>query len=150
MSGGLYIALYVLSMCSVYGLAGLGSNTATQEAGMALPLPVLVAGITMMIFLYKMWSAINDGQTKPTPGAAVGLLFVPIFSIYWVFVAWPGYASRYNAYTQRHGIRAPQLSMGLLLCSILFAGFPLIGTILMCITISKIASAVNALSAPGT
>lgn len=146
LSGGLYIALFLLSSLSLGGLSGLASNRATQEAAAALPLPMLVISIVMMIFLYKMWNAINDGQTRPSPGAAVGLMFIPFFSIYWIFVVWPGYASQYNAYCQRHGIQAPPLSMGFILCSILLSWIPLVGIVLMCMTIAKIAAAVNALS----
>jgi len=146
MSGGLYITLYLLAMAGMYGLMAAASNRATQEAIVALPIPLLVQGIAMMVFLYKMWSAINDGITKPTPGAAVGYLFIPFFSIYWIFIAWPGYATAYNAYIQRHGIRAAPLSMGLILCTILLGWVPIVGIILMCINLSRIAAAVNALS----
>lgn len=148
MSGGLYIVLFLLCQLSLGSLGALAGNRATQEAAAALPLPMLVLGVVMMMFLYKMWNAINDGQTKPTPGAAVGLLFVPIFSLYWLFVVWPGYASQYNAYCQRHGIQAQPLSMGLILCTILLGWIPLVGTVLMCMTLARISSAVNALAAP--
>jgi hypothetical protein len=146
LSGGLYITLFLLSTFAMYGLLVLGSNRATQEAAMAVPLPALVSGITMMVFLYKMWSAINDGVTRPTPGAAIGFLFIPFFSIYWIFIAWPGYATAYNAYLQRHGIRAAPLSMGFILCTILLGWVPIVGLVLMCINLSRIATAVNVLS----
>ena len=149
LSGGLYIALYVLSNVAIYGIAALASDTATQEAALALPVPVLVSGISILVFLYKMWSAINDGITKPTPGAAVGFLFIPFFSLYWIFIAWPGYATAYNAYLQRHGIQAAPLSMGLILCTILLGWIPIVGIILMCVSLSRIAAAVNALSDSG-
>jgi hypothetical protein len=146
LSGGLYITLYLLAMAGMYGLVAAASNTATQEAAIALPIPLLVQGIAMMVFLYKMWSAINDGVTRPTPGAAIGYLFIPFFSIYWIFIAWPGYATAYNAYLQRHGIRAAPLSMGFILCTILLGWVPIVGLVLMCINLSRIATAVNALS----
>ncbi len=145
--GGLYMALYLISAIAIYGIAILVSNPATTEAIAALPVPMLISGITMMVFLYKMWSAIDDGVTRPSPGAAIGCLFIPLFSIYWVFVVWPGYASQYNAYAQRHGLRVPQLSMGLILCTILLGWVPIVGFILMCVNISRISAAVNALAA---
>lgn len=42
LSGGLYIGLYVVSMLSMDGLAGLAGQPNTTEAGLALPLPILV------------------------------------------------------------------------------------------------------------
>jgi hypothetical protein len=145
-NGGLYIALVLISTVALYALVAAAGNTATQEAAAALPLPMLVSGIAMMVFIHKMWSAINDGRTQPTPGAAVGFLFIPFFSLYWIFIVWPGYATAYNAYLQRHGIRAAPLSMGFILCTILLGWVPVVGLVLMCLNLSRIAAAVNALS----
>lgn len=146
LSAGTYVTLYLLSTVGLIALAAAASNRATEEAAMALPIPLLISGITMMVFLYKMWSAIDDGVTRPSPGAAVGCLFIPLFSIYWIFVVWPGYANAYNSYAQRHGIQVQPLGMGLILCTILLSWVPLVGLILMCMTISRICTAVNALS----
>ena len=132
------------------GLAGLAGQPNTTEAGLALPLPILVLAGVMLTFLYKIWSSINDGQTKPTPGTAVGFLFIPLFSIYWIFVVWPGFASSYNAYLQRHRINAPPLSMALPLCSLLLGSVPVVGLVLWCMTFAQMARAVNALSTSPT
>lgn len=145
-NGGLYLTLYLVSLIGMIALAAAASNTATQEAAMALPIPILLSSITMMVFLYKMWAAINDGVTRPSPGAAVGCLFIPLFSLYWIFIVWPGYATAYNAYARRHGIQVQPLSMGFILCTILLGWVPIVGLILMCMTITRIATAVNALS----
>ena len=146
LSGGLYGTVAALSSLSLGGLSAAATDSKMSEAAIAIPLPMLVLGIVMMVFVYKMWSSINDGQTKPTPGAAVGLLFIPIFSIYWVFVVWPGFASAYNAYCQRHRIQAEPLSMVLPLCALLFGFVPLVGIVLWFLTFTRIARAVNALS----
>ena len=147
MSGGIYITLYVLCMIATIGLAALGSSPRTTEAIPFIPLPLFVLSIVQMIFIYKMWAAINDGQTKPTPGAALGLLFVPFFSLYWVFVVFPGYATRYNAYLQRHGIQAPQLGQGLFIAAMLLGWVPLVGLVLWAMVLGRVCGAVNALPA---
>ena len=54
---------------------------------------VITAGISIyyrMLILHNAWKAITDKYFKPrtTPGNAVGLLFVPLFVIYWRFVAY--------------------------------------------------------------
>ena len=148
MNGTTYVVLYVVCTLATGGLSALAADPKTTEAAPFVPLPLLVLAIAQMVALYKMWSAIDDGQTKPTPGMAIGLLFVPLFSLYWIFVVWPGYAGKYNAYIQRHGIQAPPLGMGLILASILLSWVPIVGIVLMAISLSKICKAVNALSAP--
>ncbi len=146
MSGGIYITLYVLCMLATFALAALGSQRASQEALPFVPLPMFVLGIVQMVFIYKMWNAINDGQTKPSPGAALGFLFIPFFSLYWVFVVYPGWATRYNAYVQRHGIQAKQVGQGLFIAALLCGWLPLVGLILWAIVLGKVCGAVNALA----
>ena len=146
MSGGLYITFYLLCMIATGVLAALASSPRTTEAIPFVPLPFFVWGIMQMVFVYKMWNAINDGQTNPTPGKALGFLFIPFFSIYWIFVVWPGWTTRYNAYIQRHGIQAQQQGMGLIIAAMLCGWIPLVGLILWAIVLGKVCGAVNALS----
>ena len=37
-------------------------------------------------------ASIQDGYARTTPGLAVGLMFIPVFNIYWQFVALKGLA----------------------------------------------------------
>ena len=146
MSGALYITLYVISIIATGILVALGSNSATTEAIPFIPLPMIVLGIVQMVFIYKMWNAINDGMTKPTPGAALGLLFVPFFSFYWIFVVWPGWATQYNAYAQRNRLQVQPVGQGLFIAALLCAWLPLVGLVLWAIVLGKVCGAVNALS----
>jgi len=146
MSGALYITLYVISIIATGILVALGSNSATTEAIPFIPLPMIVLGIVQMVFIYKMWNAINDGMTKPTPGAALGLLFVPFFSFYWIFVVWPGWATQYNAYAQRNRLQVQPVAQGLFIAALLCAWLPLVGLVLWAIVLGKVCGAVNALS----
>ena len=146
MSGGLYITLYVISIIATGILVALGSNSATTEAIPFIPLPMIVLAIVQMVFIYKMWNAINDGMTKPTPGAALGLLFVPFFSLYWIFVVWPGWATQYNAYAQRNRLQVQPVGQGLFIAALLCAWIPLVGIVLWAIVLGKVCGAVNALS----
>jgi hypothetical protein len=76
----------------------------------------LAAGITYLVLLYKAWSAINDGQARTTPGAAVGFLFIPLFNLYWMFQAVWGWAQDYNKYIARHNVAgAPHMNEQLFL-----------------------------------
>jgi hypothetical protein len=83
----------------------------------------LVSAVAFCFFVYRMWSAVQDGQARITPGRALGLLFVPFYNFYWVFRALPGWARDYNAYCERHGIRA-RAAMGPLLAAVLVIPVP--------------------------
>jgi len=52
-------------------------------------LPAIIA--TTMLH-YRCWNAIPVDIARTTPGAAVGLLFVPFFNFYWYFVSYAGLA----------------------------------------------------------
>lgn len=78
-------------------------------------IPELYVGIVMLVLWYKAWSVIQDGQTKISPGKAIGFLFIPFFNLYWVFRAVWGYAKEFNAYLRRHNLSLPQLTEGLFL-----------------------------------
>jgi len=50
----------------------------------------LSAFITSLLGIHRMWSVVSRSEDDPTPGAAVGLLCVPFFNLYWMFRAIPG------------------------------------------------------------
>ena len=116
----------------------------------------LVPSIAFLVLLYKAWSAINDGQARTTPGTAVGFMFIPLFNIYWMFMAIYGWAQDYNKYIARHNIRAEQMGEGLFLalpiCHLIFAPAALVlifmVTSKMCDGINALADAPQAMAAP--
>ena len=80
------------------------------------------AWIVSMVKLYRAWKLIQplrrldrEETDMPTPGTAVGLLFVPIFNLYWIFVATKGLAVRANKYMARAGVGGRPMSEGLAL-----------------------------------
>jgi len=94
----------------------------------------LLSFLTMIIFIYDMWRVIQDGHARTTPGMAAGLLFVPIFNVYWVFPAVWGLAKDFNAYIERYHINTKPLSEKLFLAypasvlfSLLYSGNPILG-----------------------
>lgn len=116
---------------------------------------VLISIIAFCVLIYKMWGAIQDGYARTQPGSAVGLLFVPLFNLYWMFQVFPGFAKDYNAYVARHGLSLPPLSTSIftvyvILC--IMSVFPYLGLLVvpvayaaMLLMIAKICDAVNAL-----
>jgi hypothetical protein len=56
-----------------------------------------------------MWAAIQDGHARTTPGKAVGFLFIPVFSLYWMFQVLPGFAKDFNSFADRHNLDIKRL-----------------------------------------
>jgi hypothetical protein len=113
--------------------------------------PMLYLSGVTMVLIYQMWKAIQDGRARTTPGKALGLLFVPVFNLYWVFQAFWGFAKDYNAYVDRHSLKLRKLPERLFLAYTVLAVtqvmFP-VTFVVGLIMIWKICDAVNALPAP--
>lgn len=78
---------------------------------------LIVGGIIGLIHLYRAWFILQTGGAQTTPGKAVGFLFIPFFSLYWVFVAYPGWAKDWTRIRQSYpNLRAaPPVNHGLFL-----------------------------------
>lgn len=68
--------------------------------------------IVFLVFLYKCWDLIQDGRPRATPAEAVGYLFVPVFNLYWIFVAIGGLADELNRYARRRRYLARPANTG--------------------------------------
>lgn len=55
-----------------------------------------IAAILFYIYLYRAWSCLQPGGAQTTPGKAIGFLFIPLFNIYWFFVAINGLPKDWN------------------------------------------------------
>ena len=74
---------------------------------------VVVQIVFTFILILRMWSAIQDGYARTTPGKAIGFLFIPFFNIYWIFQVWGGFPKDYNNYVERYQLQLPRLGSGL-------------------------------------
>lgn len=103
--------------------------------GMAIS---IAGAITFYLFVYRIWDSIKDGQTRTSPGFAVGGLFIPFYNFYWIFQALPGFAADFNNYKTQRRINTPPLKNTLLMT---FAGLtvasviPLLG--ILCVVINS-------------
>lgn len=89
----------------------------------ALPLALLLflgavaAAVGVLVnhcrLLYRFWDCIQDGEHSTTPGLAVGLCFIPFFSLIWIFTAFGALARDLNRYTRSRAISAPRCREGL-------------------------------------
>lgn len=57
---------------------------------------LILSSIFFLMNLYRAWSCLRAGAPRTTPGQAVGMLFVPLYSIYWMFVAIAGLPKDWN------------------------------------------------------
>jgi hypothetical protein len=131
-------------------------QTAVGLLGLAVPF-ILAGAVAMFVFVYRMWKCIQDGYARTTPGKAVGLMFVPIYNIYWIFQVLPGFARDYNALLARRHLDLPPLPVGLFTTYIVlsFASVvPVVGLAVgvvqfgvAVVMLSKTCDAVNALPA---
>jgi len=125
-----------------------GGLSVDEMAPVIVPLFFIVT-LAHLRFIYRSWSSIRDGRPRMTPGKAVGLLFVPIFNIYWVFHVYGGFATDYNAYIERKHLSVSPLSRGLLAWNafLLLVPIPVISWIVETKTVSRVCRAVNDLQA---
>src|SRR5690606_13306170 len=105
-------------------------------------IPLVPTVLVQSVFLYKMWSSIDDRMARTTPGKAVGLMFLPLFNLYWAFEVLPGFATDYNAYLARHAIAAPRLDRRLFVAALV----PGVGLFVFWYLIGRICDGVRALS----
>lgn len=84
----------------------------------------LVALVVMVVFacilLYRYWVVIAEYGARTTPGKAVGFLFIPLFNLYWMFVAYHGLAKDIDSYLDKNrSSRAPRPTTGFILVTMI-------------------------------
>ena len=92
----------------------------------------IISTIIGYVLLYKAWQAIQDGKPRTTPGKAVGFLFIPFFNLYWMFIAYWGWAKDCNAYISSKGLSLTPLPEKLYLAYpiiLLCGGIPYAGSV---------------------
>ena len=114
-------------------LAASGGQQPSDEAAGILGITALICivagyicliayGVVTYVYLYRAWYYIQDipGLARTTPGAAVGMLFIPFFNLYWIFNVFPGWATDYNRYLDAKGATTvPRASNGLAIAAML-------------------------------
>lgn len=74
----------------------------------------IFGGIYSYIILFRAWKVIQAGGARTTPGKAVGLILIPIFNFYWIFVAYYGWAIDWTRIRSSYSnlMSAPRASSG--------------------------------------
>lgn len=106
----------------------------------------LLASIFGLVNLHRAWFCLSRAGASVSPGMAVGLLFVPVFNVYWFFRAWYGFAQEWNrlTYYYEDTRRGPKMSEGLFL-AFCIGGliFPPLNLILIFPVMSSMCTAIN-------
>ena len=109
-------------------------------------LPMIFGIVALYVMIFKMWSAIQDGHARMTPGKAVGFMLIPLFNLYWFFQVFYGWAKDFNSYVSRHALHVPKVSENKFLIYVIssYFCFP-VSAVMLFITISTVCDSVNAL-----
>ena len=143
---GSYLAAVLLAAPLSIGPMIAGGGRIEEES---IPFVILggligvYAFVVLAILVYRMWTVIPPDLARTTPGKAVGFLFIPVFNLYWWFVALWGWAQDWNAYAAasegRFHRTSEALPLGIAIFGALggsigtiagFAGAPWLGTLL--------------------
>jgi hypothetical protein len=98
-----------------------------------------------LIILSRCWGILQGTTARTTPAKAVGFLFIPLFSIYWMFVAYAGLATDANKFAEKQGL-TKRISFGLAVTACILSFIPylnILGIILFPILIYQIAGVHN-------
>lgn len=112
--GAVAFLLFVGCLASLfYSIGGTGTpfdsflTPVTVILGIAA-LTVTIWGVVVaMIYLHRAWRMIQGFGASITPGIAVGLLFIPLFTLYWHFRSYLNWSREYNDIVARN----PSLQM---------------------------------------
>ena len=96
---GLIISLCVMLACAIFkGIAESDNELSGFKIIVAIPLWIAQISLlyTTLKLLYIMWCQVPNKYTRITPSMAVGFLFIPLFNLYWIFIAYRGLAINLN------------------------------------------------------
>lgn len=114
MLGGVAFSFFVCSACLTgeYTMLAWGRSDFAVWLGLASVFPGSIGLLSLLILVFKKWRKIQGPHSRMTPGKAVGLLFVPIFNVYWIFQVFWGFSKDYNAWATQTNSSARRLPIG--------------------------------------
>ena len=89
---------------------------------------IIVSIVCGCFILHKLWSLIPADEARTTPGKAVGFLFIPLFHLYWNFIAIYGLAQALNSQIRQRAIgnKGVREGLSLIYCIFVLISFPVI------------------------
>lgn len=71
--------------------------------------------VLQLIFLHRMWQLVQTSDLnikKPTPGKAVGFVFIPFYNLYWWFILWRNLGLHANHLTPNRNVPVMLVTVG--------------------------------------
>jgi hypothetical protein len=170
---------YTLCFCGSIGSLMLGilailvaahSRGDTEEVMILLGILLLLAAwflcigawVLGLMVIYRGWRLVQPMRytdprdaNMPTPGTAVGFLFIPFFNLYWNFIAFPGLVEKLNRMALQRGVY-PRASHGvamttavLLACGVVpYLGLlpMMIGVVMLYFVVKGVHASIDALA----
>lgn len=92
-------------------------------------LSFLVNVILQLVLLFKHWTIIQKvNLPSATPGAAVGLIFVPFFNLYWIFIAFYKLSVDQERFIRQYNVQVTKKPLpGLALTAVIMRLIPYLG-----------------------
>lgn len=109
-------------------------------------LAIVTAKVLTLVYMARLWSVLRYSTPRTSAGKAVGLLFVPFFNLYWIFMAFHGLAQDWNRITSQHPdlAHAPKLREGVFLAFCIGSVcFPPLAFVLWFPVMAQICAALN-------
>lgn len=57
---------------------------------------LLAASVSFLVFVYRSWNQLQEGETRANARESIGFLFVPLFNVYWSFIMFDGLPKQLN------------------------------------------------------
>jgi len=74
------------------------------HGGIAFFACIPVYMVSFYMFLRRLWEEIPSEFARTTPGKAAGFMFIPLWNVYWMFVAFSGLYKDMNRATESRGL----------------------------------------------
>ncbi len=107
--------VFVITILLVAKRIAVESYSLAVQLGVIAACVILYAIAVKLLFIYQIWSALPEGTTRLTPLQAAGFLLIPLFNLYWVFVALPGFSRLFNRCREEKAPGSPELPEALFL-----------------------------------
>ena len=65
--------------------------------------------ILSSLLIHRGWKAVDDGCSQTTPAKVLGFLFIPLFNLYWYFVAYGSLADEWDRVYQDNPYLSPKM-----------------------------------------
>ncbi len=146
---GLFVAFLILGIASSSssGSSNNGAMSALVGLGMLVAggICLILSAVFFYMNLYRAWSCLRAGSPRTTPGMAVGMLFVPLYNLYWLFVAIAGLPKDWNRIVASYDDlkNAPRLSEGIFLAYCIGIFIPPLALIMLFPMMSQLCQGIN-------